>query len=388
MKNDFPILDGITYLDSAATTQKPQAVIDAVSGFYERRNSNISRGLYDLAEQATHDYEETRKKTAAFINSSPDEVIFTKNTTEGINLVMRGYGEKFIKHGKITTSIMEHHSNYVPWIYLSRKTNSALSIIDIDENGELSDVEKKIRGANIVAVSAASNVLGTINDIQAICSIAREEGAISVVDGAQFVPSNRTDVKKIGCDFLSFSGHKMLAPFGVGVLFGRSELLEEMDPMLFGSEMIRSVTRKDYELERAPAKFETGTPDPAAVAGFSAALDYLKSIGMEKIEADERRISSYLVERLSEVDGITIAGNAKRRAAICSFDLKGVHPHDVSAILNEDKICVRSGHHCAMPLHERLGLAATTRASCYIYNDRSDIDRLAESLEKARKIFS
>lgn len=385
-RKDFPILNDIIYLDSAATTQRPLEVIDAVNSFYKNSNSNIHRGLYDLAENATLKYEESREAVANFINAEPNEIIFTKNATESINIVMRGY-EKHIRHGKITTSVMEHHSNFVPWHYLSKNTHSKLTIIDVDHEGNLIDIEKKIKGANIVAISAASNVLGTINDIKEICKIAKQEGSIIILDGAQYVPSNKINVKDIGCDFLAFSGHKMLSTFGVGVLYGKSDLLEELDPMIYGSEMIREVSSNRVTWEKAPQKFESGTPDPAAVIGLHTAINYLNKIGMDWISLRERELGKYLEKRLSEITGLKIIGNPKNRTAICSFVIEKIHPHDIAAILNENRICVRSGHHCAMPLHERFGLKATTRASCYFYNLESEIDMLAESLEKAKKIF-
>ena len=267
-----------------------------------------------------------------------------------------------------------------------------LEIVDIDEEGmlDMADLEKRSRGAKIIAVSAASNVIGTMTDVGRICSIARDCGAISVVDGAQKVPSARTDVKRIGCDFLMFSGHKMLAPFGVGVLYGCEDVLDEMDPFMYGSEMIRSVTASKSEWSELPYKFEAGTPDVAAVIGFGAAMEYLSRIGLDEVRSYEESLISYMLKRLGEIEGLSIIGplSAKKRGALVAFTLKGVHPHDVAAILSEDGICVRSGHHCAMPLHERLSIPASTRASVYIYNTKNEIDALAESLRKANKIFS
>ncbi len=397
IRKDFPVFWGKTplvYLDSAATSQRPKQVIEAVSSFYSEYNSNVHRGLYGIAEEATFRYEEVRKNTRKFINA-PDEheVIFTKNTTEGANVVMRGWGERNIKKGdRIVTTILEHHSNFVPWQQLARMKGAKLEIVDIDEEGmlDMADLEKRSKGAKLVAVSAASNVIGTITDVDEICAIARDCGAISVVDGAQKVPSSKTDVKSMGCDFLMFSGHKMLAPFGVGVLYGREELLEKMDPFMYGSEMIRSVTASKSEWNDLPYKFEAGTPDVAAVIGFGAAMEYINRIGLDDIRPYEESLISYMLKSLEGIEGLTILGpmSAKKRGALVAFTMKGIHPHDVAAILSEDGVCVRSGHHCAMPLHERLEIPASTRASVYVYNTKSEIDALADSLRKAEKIFS
>lgn len=398
-RRDFPILERKTggkplvYLDSAATSQKPGQVIDAVASFYRNRNANVARGLYTLAEEATREYEDVREKVRRFINAeAPEEIIFTPNTTVGANIVMRGWGEKFIRRGdKIVTTVMEHHSNFVPWQQLAKTKGARFEVVDITEDGGLdeSELDKKIKNAKLVAVSAASNVLGTINNTKKICELARENDVVSVVDGAQYVPSFGTDVKEIGCDFLVFSGHKMLAPFGSGVLYGRRELLESMDPFLYGSEMIRSVTIKKSEWNELPFKFESGTPDVAAIICLGVAIDYLNKIGFENIRAHERGLVGYMMKRLAEVKGLRIIGpkDAKKRAALVSFTMEGIHPHDVSAILADNGVCVRSGHHCAMPLHIRLGIEASTRASVYLYNRKDEIDALVESLHKTRKIF-
>jgi cysteine desulfurase/selenocysteine lyase len=305
---------------------------------------------------------------------------------------MRGWGKKFLEKGdKIVTTVMEHHSNYVPWQQLAKETGADLEVVDITDEGILneSDLEKKIKDSKLVAISAASNVIGTMNDMKMICKLAHENGAVCAVDGAQYVTSNPTNVKDIGCDFLTFSGHKMLAPFGVGVLYGREELLEDMDPFLYGSEMIRVVKRYESQWNDLPHKFESGTPDVGSVMGFGTAIDYLKKIGMENIREHEESLTVYMLKRLAELDGLEILGpqDAKKRTGIVAFTMKDVHPHDVAALLDEDKICVRSGHHCAMPLHERLGTDASTRASVYLYNKREEIDALFKSLEKVKKVF-
>lgn len=399
IRSDFPILDvkvngkKLVYLDSAATSQKPSQVIDGVSDFYRKRNSNVARGLYRLAEQATMEYEAVREKARKFINAKASkEIIFTRNTTEGSNVIMRGWGEKFLKKGdRIVTTILEHHSNFVPWQQLAKRTGARFEVVDITDEGELDEgeLEGKLKGARFVAVSAASNVVGTLTDTRRICSMARENGAISVVDGAQSVPSMPTDVKKMGCDFLTFSGHKMLAPFGSGVLYGREELLEKMDPLLYGSEMIRSVTIEETEWNDLPLKFEAGTPNVGSMVGLGAAMDYLNGIGLESIRSHEESLLAYALKRLPEVKGLEVLGpkDVKKRGALVAFTLEGVHPHDVASMLDEDGICVRSGHHCAMPLHERLRIPASTRASFYLYNTKEEIDMLLESLERIRKVF-
>jgi cysteine desulfurase/selenocysteine lyase len=401
IRKDFPIFKysklghhPFIYLDSAATTQRPRAVIDAVTSFYSERNSNVHRGLYAIAEEATLGYEEVRRHVKSFINSSDErEIIFTKNTTEAANMVMRGWGEKNIRKGdRIVTTIMEHHSNFVPWQQLARMRGAKLDVIGIDDEGllDMNELEKKAKGARLIAFSAASNVIGTLADTRRICAIAEVNGAISVVDGAQSVPSHPTDVKRMGCDFLMFSGHKMLAPFGVGVLYGTEEVLEKMDPFMFGSEMIRSVSMEKSEWNELPYRFEPGTPDVAAVMGFGAAMDYIERIGIDEIQKHEAALISYLLERLKEVRGLEVLGPAKpeNRGPLVAFTLEGIHPHDVAALLAEDGICVRSGHHCAMPLHERLGIPASTRASVYIYNRKDEVDALVGSLERAKKVFS
>lgn len=395
---DFPILSTkahgkpLTYLDSAATSQKPRQVIDALAEFYSLRNSNAGRSLYRLAEEATLAYEGARKAAAGFINAADEkEIVFTNNSTHGINAVFRGWGEKNIRKGdKIVTTVLEHHSNFVPWLELAKRKKAKLEIIDIDADGELKESElDKINGAKLVAVSAASNVLGTMPDIRKMCKIARDAGAVSVVDAAQYVPGNPTDVRTIGCDFMVFSGHKMLAPFGSGVLYGRQELLEGMDPFLFGSEMIREVYSDRATWNDIPHRLEAGTPNVAECIALGVAIGYLKRIGIDNVRAHEERLAGHMLKRLSEVEGLRILGpkKAKRRVALLAFELEGVHPHDVAALLDEDGICVRSGHHCAMPLHERLGIPASTRASAYIYNKEGEIDRLAESLEKIGNMF-
>lgn len=389
IREDFPILEKVTYLDSAATSQRPLQVIEAVSDFYKNKNTNVERGLYKLAEEATLAYSGAREKTARFIGCEANEIIFTRNTTESTNLVMRGWGEKFVKKGdKVVTTLLEHHSNFVPWQHLAKKRGASFEVVGLDSECAIdeSDLEKKVKGAKLLALSAASNVSGALADVKKICAIAHDAGALCLVDAAQYVPSHPVDVKSLDCDFLTFSGHKMLGPFGSGILYGKRELLESMDPFIYGSEMIRSVDLQSAEWSELPHKFESGTPDVGAVIGFGAALDYLNSLGMENVQSYEEELASYLYKRLSEVRGLEIIGPGKR-AALVSFTLANAHPHDIAAMLDEDNIAVRSGHHCAMPLHAHLGIPASTRASAYIYNKSEEIDRLAESLEKVRKVF-
>jgi len=401
IRADFPIFrDGkrageeLVYLDSAATSQRPLQVIDAVSDFYKSANSNVHRGLYPLAEEATMKYEAVRTKARSFMNAADEsEVIFTKNATEAANLVMRGWGWKNIRKGdKIVVTIMEHHSNFVPWQQLAKMKGAGFEVVGMAEGGllDMGELEKKIKGAKLIAFSAASNVVGTRTEVRKICGLAADAGAVSVVDAAQSAPSEPTDVRKFGCDFLMFSGHKMLAPFGSGVLYGRKALLEEMDPFMYGSEMIRSVSVRKSEWNDLPYKFESGTPDIGAIIGLGTAMDYLCQVGLDGIRQHEESLVAYMLDRLQEIPGLRVLGPQKTRdrCALVAFSLDGVHPHDIAGILAEDNICVRSGHHCAMPLHERLGIQASTRASVYIYNKKSEIDRLAESLRKAKKTFS
>jgi len=302
---------------------------------------------------------------------------------------MRGYGEKFIKKGdKIVVTMLEHHSNFVPWQELAKRTGAKFEVVGLTAEGNLDeqDLLQKLKGAKLFAFSAASNVLGTMPEVKRICKLAKDSGAVSLVDAAQYVPSHNITIKDLGCDFLTFSGHKMLSPFGVGVLYGREDLLESMDPFLYGSEMIRTVTSESSDWNTSPHKFESGTPNVAAVIGFGTAIDYLNDVGMDNIASYTQSLTSYLYSRLSELDFVNVLGPEKR-AGLVSFTIDKVHSHDIAAILNEDKVCVRSGHHCAMPLHDHLGISASTRASIYFYNKKSEIDQLVESLEKVRKVF-
>jgi cysteine desulfurase/selenocysteine lyase len=398
IREDFPILKekvngkDLVYLDSAATSQRPKQVIEAVHNFYMQHNANVARGLHKLGEEATRQYEEVRFKTKDFINAkSEKEVVFTKNTTEAANIVMYGWGMKNIKEGdKIVTTIMEHHSNFVPWQQLAKMKKAEFVVLDIDEEGKLKEEElDKIKGAKLVAITAVSNVLGTINDVKQISKIAHEEDALVLVDGAQSVPSMKTNVQDMDCDFFIFSGHKMLAPFGTGVFFGKEELLEQMDPLLYGSEMIRKVTIEEATWNDLPHKFEAGTPVVAETIGLGAAIDYMNKLGIENIRSHKEEVTKYALERMAEIEGMKIIGpkNANERGGLVGFEIEKVHPHDVAAILDDSGIAIRSGHHCAMPLHERLSIPASSRASFHVYTKKEEIDRLVEALEKVKTIF-
>ncbi|MFH1222284.1 MAG: SufS family cysteine desulfurase [Candidatus Micrarchaeota archaeon] len=398
IRQDFPILQRkigekqLVYLDSAATAQRPRQVIEAVKHFWEHSNANVARSLHTLAEESTEAYENARKKTAAFIGAGNDEVIFTRNTTEAANLVMRGYGEKFL-HGTdtVTTTITEHHSNFVPWQWLAHKKSGKFEVINIGPDGLLDENEfDKIDKANLLAITMASNVLGTINDVKKICRLAREVNAITFVDAAQAVPGMPVDVREIGCDFLAFSGHKMMAPFGIGVLYGRKQLLEQMDPLLYGSEMIRKVSIEESEWNEIPQKFEAGTPTVDAAVGLSAALDYLNALGMQNVRKHEETLTAQAMDAIERA-GARIVGprDAKKRTGLVAFSIDGVHPHDVAMVLNAEGIAIRSGHHCAMPIHTQLQLPqGTSRASFYIYNSPEEIVALETALKKVRQIFS
>lgn len=397
IKKDFPILSKkvngkkIVYLDNAATTQKPKQVLSAVNDFYLECNANVHRGIYQFSEEATERYEQAREKIAGFICAGNNETVFTRNATEAINLVAYAWGEENIKKGdKIVVSIMEHHSNFVPWQQLAVRKQAKLEIIDIKDNCELNENQfEKISGAKLVAISHVSNALGTINEVNEICKLAKEEGAVSLVDGAQSVPHMKVNVKKINCDFFAFSGHKMLGPNGIGAIYGRKEMLEQMKPFLFGGDMIREVHTDRTEWNDLPYKFEAGTPNIAGAIGLGAAVDYLSKIGMDEIRKHEIKLTKYAMNELDNIRGLEQYGNkdANKRGGMIPFNLKGIHSHDVASLLDERGIAIRSGHHCAMPLHTRLGLDATNRASFYIYNDEKHVDKLVEGIKYATKVF-
>jgi cysteine desulfurase/selenocysteine lyase len=400
IKKDFPIFSrsinrhDLIYLDSAATTQKPKSVIDAIENYYRLHNANVHRGLHTLAEEATAAYENARDKTAQFIGADKrEEIIFTRNATEAINMVAQSYGIKNIGKGdRIVITRMEHHANLIPWIILSKTVGAELVYIPIDKNGclDLSDIDKLISPkTKLVALTHMSNVLGTINPVEEIIELAHRRGAVVLVDGAQSVPHLPVNVNNMQADFLAFSSHKMLGPTGLGVLYGKEELLNMMEPVIFGGEMISEVTYENVKWNTLPWKFEAGTPHIAGAVGHAAAIDYLNQIGMNNIRAHEIDLTSYLLSRLQELHHIRIFGplTASDRGGAVSFIDKNIHPHDLATFLDTQGIAVRAGHHCAQPLTRLLGVNATTRASFYIYNTKDDIDHLIAALSAARRYF-
>ena len=395
VREDFPIFrrGRLVYLDSAATSQKPSQVVEAVKKFYMESNANVHRGVYGLSVEATEMYEVARRKVAGFINAkSHREVVFVRNTTEALNLVAYSIGLNRMKpNGKIVLTMMEHHSNIVPWQLVARLRNHKIEYLPFDGEGylDLSRADEVLRDADVFAFTHASNVLGTINDVRELSKMAHQHGALAVVDAAQSVPHMPVDVQDLGCDFLAFSGHKMLGPMGMGVLYGRRELLEEMEPFMGGGEMIREVHLDRSAWNEVPWKFEAGTPNVSGAVGLGAAVDYLKNIGMENVREYEHRLTAEALERLQEVKHIRIYGpeNPRHRCGLIAFNLADIHPHDLATYLDKHGICVRAGHHCAMPIHTRLGIPATTRASFYIYNTPEEIEMLAEVLKKALKDF-
>ncbi len=402
LRNDFPILKRtvrdnkpLVYLDNASTTQKPNQVIDSITDFYRNHNANIHRAVYALAEEATEAYEATRDKIANFINiKNRQEIIFVRGTTEAINLVAYAWGRPHIKEGDIiVTTEYEHHSNIVPWQLLTQEKGAKLEYIGMDDNGELilDDLDKYLATGKVklVTFSLMSNVLGTITDVDKIIEKCKAAGVLTLIDAAQAVPHMKVDLEKLGCDFFAFSGHKMLGPTGIGVLWARKSVLETMSPFHGGGDMIREVHKYETTWNDLPYKFEAGTPNIADVVGFGAAIDYLTKIGMDNVREHEVELTKYAMEKLSEVKGIHIYGtkDISKRGGVISFNFAGVHPHDVAQIIDGEGIAVRSGHHCAQVLMERLNVAATSRASFYIYNTKEDIDALVSSLNKVAKVF-
>ena len=397
IRNDFPILreNKIAYLDSGATTQRPIQVLDKVENFYKSENANPHRGAYKLSIQATEVYENARQKVADFINApSARNIVFTRNATESLNLLAYSYGLNNVKKDdKIVLSIMEHHSNLVPWQMVCQKNGAKLEYMYTNSNGELTteEIDKKIvPGVKIVGITQVSNVLGTINPIKEIIKKAHSVGAIVIVDGSQSVPHMKVDVQELDADFLVFSGHKMLSPFGIGVLYGKKNLLDSMTPFLFGGDMIEYVYEQETIFAEVPTKFEAGTQNVGGAVGISAAIDYLKNIGMENIEKIEKELTKYAYEELSKLDFITLYGpkDLQKRSGVFSFNVNGVHPHDVASVLDSQDVCVRSGNHCAQPLLRYMNLDSTCRASLYVYNTKEDIDRLVKALIKTRDVFA
>lgn len=395
IRRDFPIFSRekkLAYLDNAATTQKPECVIEAEAEFYKSANANVHRGLYKISEAATQIYEEAHGKVARFIGAGGmQEIVFTRNATESLNVVAGSIGRNLKAGDEVVLTLMEHHSNIVPWQQLQRK-GVKLRYVGFGRDGKLDYEElKQCIGKNTKVVSFvhASNVLGCINNAKEICRIAHENGAIAVVDAAQSAPHMRVDVQKMDCDFLAFSAHKMLGPMGVGVLYGKQDMLLEMDPFLYGGDMIRSVGKFEASWNELPWKFEAGTPNVAGAVGLSAAIGYLEKLGMENVRKHEEELASYALKRLSEIKGLEIYGgkNAKGRLGVISFNVGGLHPHDVAALLDEEWIAIRAGHACAQPLLAHLGVNAVCRASFYVYNSKEEVDRLCVALEKAKEIL-
>jgi cysteine desulfurase/selenocysteine lyase len=394
IRKDFPIFEtGIAYLDSANTSQRPRQVTGAMMDYFEKFNSNIHRAAYRIAEEATVRYEATREKVRDFINaSSTREIIYTRGTTEAINLVAYSWGRKHIKKGDlIILTILDHHSNIVPWQILAASSGATIEYVDIDDRGELrldQFHELLERSPKLVAFGQVSNALGTINPAKEMVAAAKLAGATVLVDGAQGAPHHGVDVRALGCDFYAFSGHKMLGPTGAGILYGRRELLEAMDPFMSGGDMIKTVRIEGTTYHDLPWKFEAGTQAIAEVIGLGAAVDYLSALGMDAVRAHELEITDYAYEALSSIEGLTLYGPPpSRRAGVISFSLEGIHPHDLATIADRDQVCVRAGHHCAMPLMTRLGVAATARASFYVYTQKDEVDRLVGSIKEAQRIF-
>lgn len=400
IRKDFPILERetangkrVVYLDSTATSQKPIHVIEAMNDYYRRSNANIHRGVHTLAEEATALYENARERIARFVNAaSSREIIYTRNTTESINLVAYSWARANLKSGDLVIlTEMEHHSNLVPWHMLQMERGIELEFIPVTEDGLLDlDAYKSLldRNPKLVSFTHMSNVLGTVNPAAEIIRLAHAAGALTLVDGAQSVPHLSVDVQALDADFYAFSAHKMCGPTGIGVLYGKSALLEAMPPFLGGGDMIKEVKLRSFRPNTLPHKFEAGTPAIAEAVGFGAAVDYLTKVGMNDIAAHEHEITEYALERLEEVPGVKVFGpSADKKGGVAAFTLAGVHPHDVAQILDQDGIAVRAGHHCAQPLHEKFGIPATSRASFYLYSTKEEVDLLVKGLYKVKEIF-
>ena len=396
-KKDFPILENnkkLTYLDSGATTQRPKYVIDKIEEYYNSSNANPHRGAYSLSVQSTEIYENARKRIAKFINAKhPEEIIFSKNASESLNLIAYSYGlDNLKKDEEIVISIMEHHSNLVPWQYVAKKTGSKLKYMYINEQYELSkeEIEKKITDkTKIVGITHVSNVLGTINNVKEIIKYAHKKGALVVVDASQSIPHMPIDVQELNADFLVFSAHKMFGPLGLGILYGKKEILNKMNPFIMGGDMIEYVYEQDTTFAPLPNKFEAGTQNVGGVVGLSAAMDYIENIGYDNIAKIEKELIEYARQELSKLEYLEIymTPNKENHSAVISFNIKGVHPHDVASILDSEGVCVRSGNHCAQPLLKYMGIDSTCRASFSIYNTKEDVDRLVKGLDKAYNMF-
>ena len=392
-KKDFPIFsdDSLVYLDSASTSQKPDIVINGLKNVYENSNANVHRALYKLGSESTKLFESAREKISSFINaSSSKEIVFTGGTTESINLLAYTFGTKLEKNDEILISHMEHHANLVPWQLLAKMSGAKLKYLPLTESGELdfSQSEKYFtKKTKIISITHMSNVLGTVNPIKKISKIAKSIGAVFVVDGAQSVSHMPVDVQSLGCDFLAFSGHKMLGPTGIGVLWGRLDMLESLPPFMAGGEMIETVTLEKSTWNKVPYKFEAGTPNYVQAIGLGIAVEYLNKIGMKRIQEHEKKLTDYAIEKLEIISGLYIHGNPSNRGGVISFNLNKIHPQDLAQFLNEDNICIRVGHHCAQPLLKTLGETSTARISFYVYNDSYDVDKLVESIQSTINYF-
>ena len=396
LRKDFPIFENrdIVYLDSGATTQRPIQVIDAIENFYKKNNANPHRGAYSLSIDATNEYENTRAKIAKFINApKAEQIIFSKNASESLNLIAYSYGlTNLKKNDEVVISIMEHHSNLVPWQFVIKQTESKLSYMYINDNFELSidEIKKKITDkTKIVGITHVSNVLGTINPVKDIIDYAHKKGAVVVLDASQSIPHMKIDVQELDADFVVFSGHKMLAPLGIGVLYGKEELLNKMPPFLMGGDMIEYVYEQNTTFAPLPNKFEAGTQNVEGVVGLGAAIDYINQVGYDTIQEIEESVVNYALDELSKLEFIDLytTKNRQNHSAVISFNIRGIHPHDVASILDSCGVCVRSGNHCAQPLMRFLGIDSTCRASFYFYNNKEDVDKLVEALKKAYKKF-
>lgn len=399
IKAQFPILNQeinghpLVYLDSAATSQKPRAVLEALQRYYEWDNANVHRGVHTLGSRATDAYEGAREKVARFIGANrTEEIIFTRGTTTALNLVASSYGPSALSAGdEIVITQMEHHSNFIPWQQLAKRTGATLKFIPMQQDGSiaLEDVEKTVTGkTKIVSTAYVSNVLGVVNPVKEMAEIAHRHGAVMVVDGAQSTPHMKVNVRDLDCDFYAFSGHKMCAPTGIGVLYGKKHLLESMEPVEFGGEMIDDVGLYESTWKELPWKFEGGTPIIAGAVGLAAAIDFLEEIGLDEIHRHETRLATYAMGRLSEIEGVTVYGPREREVGLVTFNLLDVHPHDVATVLDAQGIAIRAGHHCCQPLMRWLQASSTARASLYLYNTEQDIDRLAEALIQTKEYFA
>jgi len=394
IRNDFPVLKRkvngkpLVYLDNAATTQKPRQVIDKISDYYSNYNANVHRGIHKLSEEASAEYENARSKAAKFIGSKTCEIVFTKNTTESLNILAYWALRTLKKGDEVISSVLEHHSNIVPWQML-REKGIKVKFVDVNDDGTLKmDQYSKLitKNTKIVTVAHVSNVLGTINPVKEIGKIAHDAGALFIIDGAQSVPHMSVNVKQLGCDFLAFSSHKMLGPTGVGILYGTEEALERTTPFLRGGDMIKEVHLDSTKWNDIPWKFEAGTPNIADVIGFGAAIDYLSKLGMDNVRKHEEDLTQHAMKKL-DIKSVKIYGPRKNRGGTVSFSINGVHPHDVATVLDQEGIAIRSGHMCAQPLMERFNVPALSRASFYLYNTKEEIDKLAEGLKKVKKTF-